>query len=204
MHTDNLDTRHPTDPRPAQLVEAIRACKGLKIRPRGAPYGHMGATITDAALQAGWNYTRTVLPRVKHVLKHYRDADTTSKFRDLIAETGNARTVLQTHHAKKVAITQAFATQLADDRVETEEQLRIWIACPSHRELLRAIPGVGRKTAAYLALLSGARDYVAVDVHLRRFLHETRVEADGDAEAVFIAAAHMLGEARVGARSIHP
>jgi hypothetical protein len=37
----------------------------------GLPYGHMGATLTDAVLQSGISYETVVLPRVERILRDY-------------------------------------------------------------------------------------------------------------------------------------
>ena len=81
--------------------------------------------------------------------------------------------------------------------METEELLHDWIAGPGSRAKLKAIKGVGPKTADYLALRAGARHAVAVDVHVRRFLARAGIEAHSydDAAATVAGAAKLLGHA---------
>lgn len=191
MDTDSTSSSSIMDPRVQRLVDAVRTRDGLRIRRRGARYGHMGATLTDAALQARWNYTRVVLPRAMRVRDYYPEAATTSGFRALIADTAQAHKVLQTRHAGKVAIAQALARAFANNEVETEEQLRVWIARREHRRLLRAIPGVGLKTVAYLALLAGDRHAVKLDVHVERFLRAAGVWGDDGVQLVRKAASTL-------------
>lgn len=181
------------DPRVERLVAYIQRTGLLADRARHTSYGHMGATITDVALQARWNYTRQVRPRAKRVRKLYPEAATTSEFRTLIADPHTARTVLDTRHDAKIRLAQALAALLADANVETEERLRTWVDEPGNRARLRAIRGVGPKTSAYLAIRVGAVDDVAIDVHLRRFLRAAQVETHGDAAVIIARAARSLG-----------
>jgi hypothetical protein len=44
------------------------------------PYGHMGATLTDAILQQGIDYTTVVEPRVNNILTTYPEAKATTQF----------------------------------------------------------------------------------------------------------------------------
>jgi|GEM_PF-719147 len=189
------DTVPSADPRPARLAAYITHQGVLDGISRGTPYGHMGATITDVALQARWNYAHTVRPRAKQVRARYPEAATTTLFCELIADPIQAQRVLKTKHVGKIRIAQALAAFLAAAHVETEEQLRTWVDAPGNRRQLLAIHGVGPKTAAYLAIRAGAPDAVAVDVHLRRFLGEAPIDTRGDGDVVITAAARILGMA---------
>ena len=51
-------------------------------------YGHMGATIADAILQAGINYDTVVRPRIHKILEKYPDTKTTSDLWHLILHEG--------------------------------------------------------------------------------------------------------------------
>lgn len=48
-------------------------------------YGHIGATIADAILQANNNYKRNVKPRTDRILAKYPSATTTSSLLTLLA-----------------------------------------------------------------------------------------------------------------------
>lgn len=172
----------------ARLVAYIDTLKDFEIKAR-KPYDHMGATITDVALQARWNYKRQVRPSARHVRDTYPEAATTSGFLRVIKLQGGVHQLLSTH-SEKAQIAVKLAELLARREIETEAQLRDWIVQPGSREHLMKIRGVGPKTADYLAIRAGVEDAVAVDVHLRRFLRATGVEAEGyDEAAALIAAA---------------
>ena len=64
------------------------------------PYGHMGATLTDAVLQPGLNYERAVKPRVAQVLALYPEAKTTGAFKAALDVEGEAH-VLNVANARK-------------------------------------------------------------------------------------------------------
>jgi len=59
------------------LVKYIGTLTDFQIVDPSYPYNHMGATITDAMLQAGINYEAVVKPRVNCVYGYY-EAKTTS------------------------------------------------------------------------------------------------------------------------------
>ena len=54
------------------------------IEPPDVPHYHMGATITDAVLQAGVRYETVVKPRVNNLKQNYPEAKTTTGFLNLI------------------------------------------------------------------------------------------------------------------------
>ena len=85
-------------------------------------YNHMGATITDAALQAGINYDSVVRPRVQHLRLDYPQASTTSGFLRLLNEQG-AEKDLRWKHSEKPARAVALATFLQTECVEPEADL---------------------------------------------------------------------------------
>jgi hypothetical protein len=51
-------------------------------------YDHMGATISDAILQAGVKYDSVVRPRVREIREKYPTARTTSAFLKVLLEVG--------------------------------------------------------------------------------------------------------------------
>jgi hypothetical protein len=69
--SNTLDSLTDGDPRPAKLAVYVTSKGVLDERSRGKPYGHMGATITDTALQARWNYAKAVRPRARRVRDRY-------------------------------------------------------------------------------------------------------------------------------------
>ncbi|MEW6068163.1 MAG: hypothetical protein AB1610_07735 [Nitrospirota bacterium] len=64
-----------------KLSKYIKSLKDFKIvKPDiPVPYNHMGATITDAMLQAGTTWDTVVKPRIKKLL-NYSEAKTTTGF----------------------------------------------------------------------------------------------------------------------------
>ena len=165
------------------------------------PYNHMGATITDAVLQAGLRYETTVWPRVQHVLR-IPEAATTSGFLAALRERGGEEVVHWTH-AEKLGRMQAVAELFIAEGIETEAELRQWLcgdvalndagkdeagavedvavvgACRANAAKLAAIHGIGPKTIDYFKILCGEQDTAAVDIHLTRFLERAGVSVRG-------------------------
>ena len=71
------------------LVDYIRSLKDFEIvKEIDGNYDHMGATITDAMLQAGTRYETVVRPRVQRMREQYPEARTLSEFIKIIDEVG--------------------------------------------------------------------------------------------------------------------
>jgi endonuclease III len=156
-------------------------------------YDHIGATISDAILQAGTTYETVVRPRVERILADYPEANTTSRFLDLLLREG-AKSVLSWNDNEKPLRVIHLTGFLWRHGIETEEQLREWIEEESNIEKLLSIKGVGPKTVDYLGMLVG-RATVAVDRHLIRFLQRAGVSVTSYAEAreILNEAADILG-----------
>lgn len=131
-------------------------------------YDHMGATITDAMLQAGVRWDSVVWPRVKRVKSDFPDAKTTSGFIE-IAERFGLEKMISWKHPEKIGRIIGVARFLANEHVETEEDLKAWLLNPGNDERLRSQRGVGPKTVDYFRLLAGIST-VAIDRHLMRFM----------------------------------
>ena len=110
---------------PAGRVAAY--CGGLGdfkiLEELALPYNHMGATITDAVLQAGLRYETVVWPRVQHVMESYPEAVTTSGFLSVLRERGGENVVHWTH-PEKLGRMNAVAELFIAEGVETEIDLR--------------------------------------------------------------------------------
>jgi hypothetical protein len=167
------------------VASHIRALPGFAMV---APtrYGHMGATLTDAALQAGVTWKNTVRPRAERVAQ-YPNAKTTSGFARLLDELG--ADALLNWHGRKLRTLRALVDVLLEQNVETEDQLLTWLEEPANRERLRQIKGIKNKTADYLA------QDIAVDRHLSNFVAEAGVPTNSYSEAhqVIRDAAEFLG-----------
>jgi len=165
------------------------------------PYNHMGATITDAVLQAGLRYETVVWPRVQHVMEAYPEAATTSGFLAVRRERGGEEVVHWTH-PEKLGRMEAVAELFIAEHVETESDLRVWLcgesagaddaeaACRANVAKLAAVRGMGPKTIDYFRILCGEQDTAAVDVHLLRFLEQAGVQVSGYEQA-----REVIGEA---------
>ncbi|WP_022803162.1 HhH-GDP family DNA glycosylase [Deinococcus ficus] len=145
------------------------------------PYGHMGATLTDAVLQPGLNYERAVKPRVAQVLALYPEARTTSAFKAVLDVEGAAH-VLNVANARKQQSLRDLVALLMEQDLQTEGALRAWLTDPEHRARLQEIKGVKTKTCHYLQILCGDRDAVAVDVNLRTVFTCAGIEVNDDEE----------------------
>jgi hypothetical protein len=154
-----------------RLAEYIRIHSMLEIvTTMDGNYGHMGATLTDAALQAGVRYATVVRPRVQRLLVEYPQAKTSSAFLQLLTEHG-AEALLSWKGKRKIDTLFELARLLVAESVETEDDFRIWIAMPQNLVRLKQIKGIKDKTANYFEILLG-KPSVAVDRHLFRFLAE--------------------------------
>ena len=68
------------------LVRYIRSLSDFQLlNELDGQYDHMGATISDAMLQAGLKYETVVKPRVWRVREQYPEANTTSGFTHCLA-----------------------------------------------------------------------------------------------------------------------
>lgn len=130
-------------------------------------YGHMGALLADAVLQAGVNYRTVVQPRVQRILSVYPDAHTISELHFLIRCHGAGTILKWKHHEKPKRYEELTACLLASS-VETEDNLREWLLLPASCSSLRSIKGIGPKTVDYIKNLAG-HSTVAVDRHIFRF-----------------------------------
>lgn len=185
--------------------EAVRTARFVEtlddfemVEDLALPYHHMGATITDAALQAGLRYETVVWPRVQHVMT-IPEAATTSGFLDLLRERGGEEVVHWTH-PEKLGRMVAVAELFVSESVETEADLRFWLCedgdeCIVHIAKLAAVHGIGPKTIDYFKILCGEQDAAAIDMHLTRFLEQAgvRVTSYEQAREVIAGAAEELG-----------
>jgi endonuclease III len=156
-------------------------------------YHHMGATISDSILQAGLTYESVVRPRIKQIRANYPDAKTTSAFLKILREVG-AKVVLAWTDDEKpnriIGLTEFFVKQ----GIETEQDLRAWLAVETNQSALLLVRGIGQKTADYLKILVGAKT-TAVDRHIFAILSEAGIPTDDydKAREIVNAAADLRG-----------
>jgi endonuclease III len=154
------------------VAKIVRFIRSNGIRASTAPnygYSHMGATLSDAVLQAGLNYKTVVKPRVERLLERYPKATTTTQLMDLLDEYG-AEHLLNWGHPEKPARLVAITNFMYVRSIETERCLREWFQSSGSAADLEEIRGVGPKTVDYLKMLAGL-SAVAVDRHLASFVH---------------------------------
>jgi hypothetical protein len=163
------------------------------------PYNHMGATITDAVLQAGLRYETVVWPRVQRIMELFPEAATTSGFLLLLRERGGEE-VVRWAHPEKLGRMNDVGELFVAQGVETEADLHRWLCgdgpeCVANAAKLLAVGGMGPKTVDYFKILCGEQDATAVDMHLLRFLERAGVRVNGYERArdVIAAAAPLLG-----------
>lgn len=159
-------------------------------------YGHMGATIADAVLQAGTKYDTVVRPRIRRIREVYPEATTTSAFWQLLQEKG-PKTVLSWRDDEKPNRVAGLTKFFLSEGIETEKQLSEWMASESNRSRLLRIRGVGAKTADYIKILVGSQT-AAVDRHVYTLLGEAGIQTSSYEEAREITnlAADLLGVER--------
>jgi 3-methyladenine DNA glycosylase/8-oxoguanine DNA glycosylase len=179
--------------RALQLVEHVRSLPDMSFAAGDAhTHEHIGATITEAVLQAGLSYETVVRPRVERLRASYPEARTTSQFRDLLQRIQLDQFLR--FSGSKPKLIEALTELLLQHGVETEVALRDWIQDPEHQVALKEIHGIGDKTVDYLKMLCGLST-AAIDVHLQRFLREAGVHVAGyaDAQRVVHEAADVMG-----------
>lgn len=176
-----------------KLVSYINTHKN-KFEPatQRTPYYHMGATITDAILQAGLNYKNVVYPRILTLLTQYSDYRTTSDFIILIQTIPLTR-LIKWKNEIKIKRIMALTWFFYNNEIENEIKLALWLNDPSNIKDLSRIKGIGPKTIDYLKMLSGNQT-IAIDRHLFKFLEIAGilVKTYEEAQLIFCKAADIL------------
>jgi len=176
----------------AILAAYVRSLDDFQIMQSEEPYNHMGATITDAMLQAGVRYDTVVRPRVNKLIKQYPEGKTTSGFLQLLNKVGSNAVLDWPDNEKPIRVLRV-AQYFAQEGIQTEVDLKIWLQTPAHLGALKALRGIGDKTIDYFQILVGIPT-AAIDRHLNNFLDRARVKAKtyDEAQAVIHAAADLL------------
>lgn len=157
------------------LIKHIESLTDFKIvKPEmSIPYNHMGATITDAMLQAGTTWNTVVKPRIQKILK-YPEARTTTGFLNLIKRM-DIKTLLQWNDSEKPNRILKAIDFFIEETIETETDLKIWLENDANIKKLKKLRGVGNKTADYFKILSGISTS-AVDRHMIEFLKRAGID----------------------------
>jgi len=160
-------------------------------------YDHMGATITDAVLQAGINYETVVEPRVNNLLKNYPEAATLDGFSRLLDEKGIDSFFEWKKGDRKLKTIEAIIDLFQSEGIQDEKQLKEWLAKDQNISQLLDVYGIGNKTVDYLKILVGYENSVAVDVHLKNFIKRSGIQINGNdyksASDIISKAAELLG-----------
>ncbi|AGP36722.1 hypothetical protein BE04_43870 [Sorangium cellulosum] len=181
-----------TDTRPQALAAFAGRIPGLlSANVDEEIHAHMGATISEAVLQAGISYETVVKPRVERLRARHPEAVTTTAFLELMRRIEPS--ILLGFRGRKPHLVRLTAELLREARVETEADLRLWIELDGSQERLKRLSGIGDKTVDYFKMLCGIRT-CAIDVHVLRFIEAAGVEVTGyaDAKAVVSRAAELL------------
>jgi len=157
----------------------------LKPKLRFICNNHIGATIADAVLQSGMNYRTVVKPRVIRILRNYSSYKTISDILNLIEEIGTSE-LLNWKGQEKIERFNKIIILLHNCRVETEEDLKIWINNEINQQMLLNIKGIGPKTVDYIKLLVGIPS-IPIDRHLLKFanLCEVRINKYFEASLIY-------------------
>jgi len=157
------------------------------------PYYHMGATITDAILQAGLNYRHVVYPRVLRLLTKFPDYRTTCDFIILMQAVPLTKLV-DWKNSKKLQCISDLSWFLFNEGIENEDQLAKWLDTEKNISQLRKISGIGPKTVDYLKMLSG-NQAIAIDRHLFAFLELAGIfiKTYQEASSIYSKASELLG-----------
>jgi endonuclease III len=175
------------------LVQYIRSLTDLQFVGPEVPYGHMGATITDAMLQPGVRYDTVVWPRVKNLLEQYPEAKTTSGFLKLTKKV-DIKTLVNWKSSEKPNRILGVLDFFNKEGIETEAELRLWLDKKGNLEKLDTLRGIGNKTMDYFKILSGI-PAVAVDRYLSRFVEQAGITGKTYSEArdIISLAAEQIG-----------
>lgn len=156
------------------------------------PYFHMGATITDAVLQAGLNYKNVVYPRVAKLLTKFGEYRTTCDF-IILFKTIPLNELIDWNNEQKLNRIIDLSWFLFNKKIENENQLSVWLDDKENVLILSEIKGIGPKTIDYLRMLSG-KQAIPIDRHLFKFLELAGVfvKTYEEANTIYCKAAERL------------
>lgn len=156
------------------------------------PYFHMGATITDAILQAGLSYKSVVYPRILNLLTKYSDYKTTCDF-IILMQTIPLSNLINWENELKLSRITNLSYFFYENKIENENDLAKWLHHEKNINKLFKINGIGPKTIDYLKMLSG-NQAISIDRHLFKYLELAGVvvKSYNEAHKIFSLAAEML------------
>jgi hypothetical protein len=139
------------------LIDHICSLSNFKIESEiDGNYDHIGATITDAVLQAGLKYETVVKPKVMRLKNEFPEATTTSGFLSLIDRMPVDK-LLQKQNGEgfkgdKPSRIFEVAQLFHKEGVETESDLKQWLESENSWNKLIQIKGIGNKTIDYFKI----------------------------------------------------
>jgi hypothetical protein len=154
---------------PGKLADYIRSLPNFVMySENGESYGHIGATLADAVLQANSNYELTVRKRVANIRKEYSNETSLGALNQLLKKV-TIQDFLQWNGTRKPETFLRLVSLLQSEGVNTEDDLREWLQRDDSGAKLRNIPSVGPKTVDYLKILVGLSE-AAIDRHMLNFI----------------------------------
>ncbi|KAF0957415.1 hypothetical protein MLGJGCBP_04735 [Rhodococcus sp. T7] len=171
---------------------------GLEPNEDERKWDHMGALITDAALQPRTRYTTTVRPRARRVYDEWPDARTTAGFRARLDSEDLPTYLRWRSSSPKITKIYDLVSVMEDLGIDTVDELSARFREPVQeqetRRALRCVKHVGPKTLDYIAILTGSNKHIAVDQHIAAFVRGagSRVKSYDQVAAVVRAAAAEL------------
>lgn len=139
-------------------------------------YHHIGALFVDITLQAGLNYNSVVKPRVQRVLLNYPEADTVTKFNDLIENYG-LELIIKWRSKIKINRLKRLVVFALEHQINTCVDFKIFLMDYKNRQKFMKLNGVGPKTVDYTLKLLNF-DTVAVDRHIYSFVEMAEVKTE--------------------------
>ena len=154
---------------PERLAAYIQSLPDFRIYTEiDGNYGHMGATLADAVLQANNNYERNVRPRISRIRNKFARDASLDDLKRLLKHVSPQK-FLDWNGTRKPKTFLELVDLLDREGVNTEVDLRTWLQRDGSGESLRRIRFIGPKTVDYLKILVGLPN-AAVDRHMVAFV----------------------------------
>lgn len=159
---------------PERLVDFIRSLPGFKLYTQiDGNYGHIGATLADAVLQANNNYERSVRHRIARIWQ-VNARETNLQDLERLLQRVSAQQFLDWNGTRKPTTFLDLVSLLGREGVNTEDDLRRWLQRDGSDAKLRNIRFIGPKTVDYLKILVGLPN-AAMDFHAFEFLERAGI-----------------------------
>jgi endonuclease III len=157
------------------LIKYVKGLKDFKIVKSDIPYNHMGATITDAVLQAGTTWDTVVKPRIKKLIQNYPERKNTTDFLNLLYKIGPKELLDWNPSSEKGKRLFRITEFFVEEEIKTEADLKTWLENDDNIVKLKSLRGVKNKTADYFKILVGISTS-AIDRHLIEFLKQADID----------------------------